>query len=100
VFDPRVTVLKDLRDEHGPFPLARPNCEPFRETARREAQWATWQMDRSWPDWSTSRARGEPMPVAEVGHNGLPWTLCAAGFVAVGIVAAGLLAVGIERGLL
>jgi hypothetical protein len=100
VFDPRVSLLKDLQAGQWPVPVAQPSRDPDRETARRDAQWATWQMDRSWPERSGMRTTGEGRPVADIRRNGLPWILCAAGFVAVGIVAAGLLAVGIERGLL
>ena len=84
VCDPRVNILNDLR-------AAR---------TRREAQWATWQMDRSWPAQSPVRMTVECMSVGAARAKSLPWTLGAAGFMALGVAGAGLLAVGIERGLL
>jgi hypothetical protein len=84
VYDPRVSALNDLR-------AAR---------TRREAQWATWQMDRSWPHrW------GAPTPIERVldrapQRKDLPWIFASALFVALGVVGAGLLTVGIEKGLL
>jgi hypothetical protein len=84
VCDPRVNILNDLR-------AAR---------TRREAQWATWQMDRSWAQrWAA------PTPLERVldrapHRKDLPWIFASVLFVALGVVGAGLLTVGIEKGLL
>jgi hypothetical protein len=100
VFDPRITLLKELRGGEWPVPIARQKREPNPETVRREAEWPTWQMDRSWPEGSATRMSIEHTPVSEAPRTGLAWVLGAAGFLALGIVVAGLLAVGIEKGLL
>ena len=100
VVDPRVALLNAL---HGPprlVPISPQKRDLTLERARREAQWPTWQMDRSWPDRMAARTTIERASVSAVRRASLPWTLGAAGFLALGVVAAGLLAVGIERGLL
>ena len=79
VLDPRISLLKDLRDG---------------ESARREAQWPTWQTDRSWPD---RPARRLPIQLAdndEVRHlrDYFPLVLSAAGVLALVVaIAAALL---------
>jgi hypothetical protein len=100
VFDPRVTLLKDLRDGQWPVPTSVPGLDCKRERLRRESQWGTWQMDRSWPERSSVQTIQEGLSDGEERRNTLSWTLVAAGFLAVGIVGAGLLAVGLEKGLL
>ncbi|HEY6456253.1 MAG TPA: hypothetical protein VIY90_13350 [Steroidobacteraceae bacterium] len=84
--DPRVTLLKDLREG--------------RETARRSADWGTRQLDRSWPERSMGRPAVEHTPVGEVRRESLSWMLVAAGLLATGIVVAGFVTIGIEKGLL
>ena len=91
VLDPRVTLLNELRNAH---------YERSHEAIRREAQWPTWQTDRSWPDAAAVRMPVDRASRTAAPHDSLPWTLGAAGFLALGIIAAGLLTVGIERGLL
>jgi hypothetical protein len=100
VFDPRVSALNDLREAQWPVPSSPYRHDAHRETARRESQWATWQMDRSWPDRSHLRRPAEPPSVSAVARGDMQWKLTAAAFLALGVVAAGLLTVGIERGLL
>lgn len=77
VFDPRIGLLKELRDAHS---------------ARRDAQWSTWQMDRSWSERVAVRTPIERVAVRGTRYEHFAWML--------GVVAAGLPAVGIERGLL
>jgi hypothetical protein len=68
--------------------------------ARRAAQWATWQIDRSLPRGPAAPLVIECGPAPAASRVGLAWMLGAAGFLALGVVGAGLLSVGIERGLL
>ncbi|HTC52827.1 MAG TPA: hypothetical protein VK700_12900 [Steroidobacteraceae bacterium] len=100
VFDPRVGLVNDLRNGQWPVPTSMPRRHYKQEALRRGSQWGTWQMDRSWPERSVVRAIHGGLSDRERRRSSLPWTLVAAGFLAVGIVAAGLLAVGLERGLL
>lgn len=100
VVDPRVALLNELHWARCPVPSAQVMRDRSPGAIRREAQWPTWQMDRSWPSRSAARTTIECMPVGAARRHGLPWTLGAAGFLALGVAAAGLLTVGIERGLL
>jgi hypothetical protein len=97
---PRIALLNDLHWARCPVPTSQPMRDRNPGRARREAQWPTWQMDRSWPQRSAARVNIECVSVGAARRKSLPWTLSAAGFVALGVAAAGLLAVGIERGLL
>ena len=47
--DPRITLLKDSCEARSNIANA-PSTLATRAERRRESQWATWQMDRSWPD--------------------------------------------------
>jgi hypothetical protein len=100
IVDPRVALLNDLHWARCPVPTSQPLRERLPGRARRMAQWPTWQMDRSWPARSPARLTVECLSVGAPRRASLPWTLGAAGFLALGVAAAGLLAVGIERGLL
>lgn len=100
VVDPRVALLNDLHWARCPVPTSQPLRGYLPGSARRVAQWPTWQMDRSWPQRSPARLTVECLSVGAARPKSLPWTLGAAGFLALGVAAAGLLAVGIERGLL
>ena len=100
VVDPRVALLNDLHWARCPVPTSQPLRGHLQGRARRVAQWPTWQMDRSWPQRSPARLTVECVSVGAGRRSALPWTLGAAGFLALGVAAAGLLAVGIERGLL
>src|SRR5580658_7761324 len=100
VVDPRVALLNDLHWARGPAPASQPMRDRSPGAVRREAQWPTWQMDRSWPERSPARISIECVSVGAPRQIRRPWTLGAAGFLALGVAAAGLLAVGIERGLL
>lgn len=100
VVDPRVALLNDLHWARCPAPTSQRMPVRNPGAARREAQWPTWQMDRSWPQRSAVRTNIECVSVGASRRSGLPWTLGAAGFLALAIAAAGLLTVGIERGLL
>jgi len=73
---------------------------PDLETMRRESQWATWQVDRSWLHRRPVPARVATVVDSGSGPGGLPRVVIAALFVALGIVGAGLLTVGIETGIL
>ena len=97
VLDPRITLLNSLRDAQWPVPTSRLDRDNARETARRKAQWPTWQMDRSRPD------RSAPIDCAEDSgsqREGLPVVLRGAGFLVLIVVAVAMLVVGIEMGLL
>jgi hypothetical protein len=69
VLDPRIALLKDLRDG---------------ESARRGAQWATWQTDRSWPHQSAKRLPIQAVGDDEVRHmrDYFPLVLSATGLLA------------------
>jgi hypothetical protein len=47
--DPRIALLNDSRDARSSIANASAALTA-RAARRREAQWPTWQMDRSWPD--------------------------------------------------
>ena len=47
--DPRVALLNHSRDARSTI-ASTPSTLATRAALRREAQWSTWQMDRSWPD--------------------------------------------------
>jgi hypothetical protein len=100
VFDPRVKLVNDLRSGQWPVATSAPKRDCKQEALRRESQWGTWQMDRSWPERFAVRTSHEGMSERQGRRSSPSWTLVAAGFVAVGIVAAGLVAVGLEKGLL
>lgn len=100
VVDPRIALVNDLHWARCPDPTSQPMGDRSPGSPRRAAQWPTWHMDRSWPQRSSARVSIECVSVAAARPNSPPWTLSAAGFLALGVAAAGLLAVGIERGLL
>jgi hypothetical protein len=100
VVDPRVALLNELHWARCPVPSVQVMRDRSAGAIRREAQWPTWQMDRSGPARTAVRTTIECLPVAAARRTGLPWTLGTAGFLALGVAAAGLLTVGIERGLL
>jgi hypothetical protein len=90
VLDPRVTMLKDLRDAEWPVATSPLERERSPEAARRAAQWPTWQMDRSWPDRSAARL---PAPLVDDGRlrnlrDFLPLLLSGAGVLALVVVIA------------
>jgi len=80
VLDPRITLLKGLRN----------GTERNPESARREAQWPTWQMDRSWPERSARRSAIQPADDDEVQHlrDYFPLVLSATGLLALIVVIA------------
>jgi hypothetical protein len=69
LLDPRITLLKDLRDG---------------ESARREAQWPTWQADRSWPARAARRLPVQPLDDDQVRQlrDYFPLVLSATGLLA------------------
>jgi hypothetical protein len=78
VLDPRIALLRDLRDG---------------ESARREAQWPTWQTDRSWPERSARRLPIQAAADDEVRHmrDYFPLVLSATGLLALIVAIAGAL---------
>jgi hypothetical protein len=79
LIDPRITLLRDLRDG---------------ESARREAQWPTWQRDRSWPDRSARCLPVQPLDDDQVRHlrDYFPLVLSATGLLAlIAVIAVALL---------